>query len=746
MIIKILLIIGCWVLAHSHILHADDNIWTTNGPEGGRVMTIAIHPDDSRRMLLGTVEAGIYKTIDGGGHWTRILSDVLDNTLREITYFPGAPDTVFAATLNGLYRSQDGGETWTLVEFPIGPYNEIMDVEIHPVYHNLIFAAGSWTQWRSSDGGANWDTLRIPFVAVMAVRTDPLRPDTMYLITHSRRMRWTVFRSVNLGLDWETIHNDLDTNLFAMDLRIDPVNSDIIYVVGVNWRNVSRVCICKTTDGGNHWFNITPDGLHAPNVNSLTISPFDHNTLYACTEKDGVLKSEDGGLNWTLINEGLTGRVTYQVVIDPITAYLYLATIDDGIFKSTDEGAHWHKISGGIFNALCLDIAIHPRNPDTVYVAAENGHFRSTDGGQTWEEIGLPLPFQPARTRSVEIDATDPDFVVMSAYHFAPYDSSAVFRSLDGGDSWECLLNSIPALYDIAISNTGLSRRLFCGSLGIYYSDDDGNAWQPCAGPLPIDEFYGFVRVSPADPLMIFAISDGQRLWRSSDRGTTWGEGARPPGGIEIVSFTVDPTSSSVLYAGIYQGGLFKSTDSGDSWVDITNDLPICPTYINISGMAVNPANPQNLLAYSHGYGMHMSDNGGLSWRPFNEGLPLYCAAGYAAISPVDTSRIYFATMQGSTWSIHRTLTGVGDDETELPGAFSLSAYPNPFNSTTTITVEGADETKIQILDISGRRVTVLHTGGGKAVWDAGAFSSGVYFARAETSGIARTILLTLLK
>ncbi|OGC93258.1 MAG: hypothetical protein A2W25_00695 [candidate division Zixibacteria bacterium RBG_16_53_22] len=750
---KTLILAGLWTAVLYTGVVADDNIWSTNGPEGGRVWTIAIHPDDNQRMLIGTIEAGIYKTTDGGANWTRIISDVLDNTLRDITYFPGAPDTLFAATLNGLYRSNDEGETWSLVELPIGPYNEIMDVEIHPVHHNIIFAVGPFTQWRSSNFGETWDTLRIPFVAVEAIRTDLLRPDTMYLITHSRSMRWTVFRSINLGIDWETIHNDLDTNIYAMDLQIDPVDGDIIYIAGLNWGNVTGVCICKTTDGGNHWFDITPNSLCEPYIHSMTISPYDHNTIFACSHRDGILKSTDGGENWSEINEGLTARMIRRVVIEPTTGFLYLATYEHGIFKSIDGGATWRKISAGIYNATCIDIAVHPRNPDTVYVAAENGHFRTTDGGQTWEGVGPSLPFLPARTPSVEIDPADPDFVVMSTYHTAPYDSSAIFRSGDGGSSWECLKVPVRSFYTLSISNIDSGRRLFAGTLGVYYSDDDGASWQLCSGGLPSDLFYGFVQVSPAEPARIYAVGSGSRVWRSTDRGANWEEGGQPPGAPILISFTVDPISPSALYAGFFQSGLFKSSDAGDSWVNITNDLPVRPTFIYTTGPAVNPINPQNLLVYSFGYGMHMSDNGGLSWRPFNEGMPLYCAGGYTAFSPADTNRIVMATMEGSVWSIHRTLTDAVEDDTNLPQSVTLSAYPNPFNARTRIwyTLPQGGNIKIAIYNELGQRLAILFNGpqvGGEhsLTWDATPFPSGVYFIKLQNGMIQKTTKISLVK
>jgi photosystem II stability/assembly factor-like uncharacterized protein len=325
-------------------------------------------------------------------------------------------------------------------------------------------------------------------------------------------------------------------------------------------------------------------------------------------------------------------------------------------------------------------------------------------------------------------------------------------RSYDGGDNWQCLKAAIPSLTELVISSTDLGRRLFVGAWGVHYSDDDGESWQECAG-LPPNSFYWFLELCQADPLWLYAIDHNQRLWRSSDRGASWSEGQRPPGGLEIVNFIVDPNSALMLYAGIFQGGLFKSTDGGDSWYDIDDALPVDPEFIYPSGLAVNPQNSQNVVVYSSGRGMFMSNDGGQSWGAFNDGLPPYCNGGYAAFSPSDTTRIYFATLMASVWSIHRTVTGV-DEDPALPSDYTLSAYPNPFNGQAEISFElpVPAYVSLAVYDLQGRRVTSLLAGEKRPaginslVWDAADLSSGLYFVRLVSGDAEQTIKITLVK
>jgi len=755
--VKMQIIIGSLALALSFNVHADDDIWSTSGPEGGRIMTIAIHPQDNQKIFVGTVENGIYKSTDAGSNWNHIDSEILDNTIRDIEIIPGPPDTIFAATVRGIYKSEDGGANWALVELPHETYNEILDIEIHPLYSNLIFVGGSFwnSNYRSSDGGRTWNDLNLPLVAVISIKTDPLRPDTIYLATQSADTGWTVFRSQNLGLDWEVIHNDLDSSLFANDLQIDHVNSSIIYIAGNDWDHPTGVgaCIAKTTDCGNHWFDISPTNLDAPWIKSLTISPLDHNTIYACSERNGVFKSTDGGANWCQVNEGLRVRKAKRIVIDPASGVLYLGTYYDGIYKSTDEGSTWQKTSSSIFNADCEDIAVNPRNPDSIYIAARNGYFRSVDGTESWHQIDISFPFQPAGIYSIEIDPMNPNHIFTAIQYIQVENRSAFIRSFNGGASWDILEFPISGFCDVAISNLDSTRRLFVTAQGLYFSDDDGASWGPCDNGLPTNTYFFKVRASPHAPLSIYTWSYTQWLYRTTDRGGTWEQLSGPAGSGYIHEIQFDPVDAGIIYACRFNSGIFKSTDSGDSWIDITSNLPRFPNYFATSGLAVNPINPENLFVNSYHYGVFISDDGGGSWRAFNNGLNTLYAFASTVISPQDTNKIYVATDMQSVWSIHRTLTGVEEDEVSLPKDVRLSAYPNPFNPRTNISyaLPQNGNIKIVIYNELGQRQAILFngpqvTGEHSLTWDATPFPSGVYFVKLQNGKIEKTTKITLVK
>jgi hypothetical protein len=201
--------------------------------------------------------------------------------------------------------------------------------------------------------------------------------------------------------------------------------------------------------------------------------------------------------------------------------------------------------------------------------------------------------------------------------------------------------------------------------------------------------------------------------------------------------------------------GLYKSTDCGESWFDSNNNLPRDEDYFEISGLDINPHNHDELYINSFNRGVFVSYDGGSSWNPFSDGLQFL---GYSStnikINPVDTSKIVMSTFGGSVWSIHRTIPDAIDDDAPVPRTITLSSYPNPFNSNTTISYSGIIGGEISMYDINGQLVRVIRVEqgqDGKVNWDgrnrAGEqLGSGVYFARAKSRVGLKTIKMVYMK
>ena len=742
---------------------ADENTWSSNGPTGGRIYCITIHPINNQIIYIGTIGNGIYRSSNGGSSWTMLEDPVLDNILRDIVIHPNCPDTLFAGTANGMYRSFDAGLNWQLLRPPGYWYNIFKDIEIHPIYHNIIFAGGSSTNVKSTDGGTTWYDLDLPWVSLVSIKTDPLRPDTIYAASHSAPQGLSVFRSEDLGETWYSYHNNLDSNLWAMDFQIDPVNSDIQYLGGIGHLYQHEICLEKTTDCGNYWFDITPPNLEKPHIWSITISPLDHNTVYICTEANGVLRSTDGGSNWFEINNGSNASTAWCLEVDSISGHLYLGTLYYGVFKSTDGGENWENIGQNINNAEIKDLSFNPRDSDSVYVAGMNGLFRSLDGALSWRGIEIPYTAPDVHNYGVAVDPYDPNYIFVSYMDFgSPYPYiGGIFRSSDGGENWRDFSNGLSSarlLSKLNISDFGNgARRVFLAALGLYYSDDLGENWDICQGGLPSNEQYYQIEISKIDPYKIIVTSYSQ-IFYSIDGGNSWINLQSPPGSNLINSVAFNPQFDDQIYIARNYTGVFKSTDLGQNWNDISNNLPRDPEFFVTSGLAINPINPENIFVNSRGHGIFISHNGGDYWEPYNEGLNTNYSNAITILDPIDTNRIFLAPDIQSVWTITNTLTEVCNFPSKAHDLPYANNYPNPFNTTTTLyfNLLQTDNITINIYNILGQQMKKLAEGHFEAgkhflVWnglnDRGkAVSSGIYFCRVYGNHTDHSLNMSLIR
>ncbi len=321
------------------------------------------------------------------------------------------------------------------------------------------------------------------------------------------------------------------------------------------------------------WVSKGPEG---GDVRVVAYDPKTPSRVYAGTWGGGVFRSLDGGANWTRINQGLTNLVVTCVAVNPVNpSNVLVGTFEGGIFWSTNGGDSWASSNVGLLDYRVWALAIDPQQPNTVYAGTqEEGIFRSTNGGGSWAQ------------RSSGLGSMDIYSLVVD-----PTDSSRIYAGSHQGSS--------------------------------YRSENGGNSWTSLSGGLP-----GHVvtwAINPETPSIIFAgvgWSDGA-LYRSTDDGSSW-EALRYSGMPQYFgagSVVLDPENPSNVYAAgsTLGGGIFRSRDGGDHWKNITGDIP--PTQPHVHSLAINPADPLELLAGTRIAGVYKTTNSGDSWTPANRGL-----------------------------------------------------------------------------------------------------------------------------
>ncbi|MBI1838055.1 MAG: PKD domain-containing protein [Flavobacteriia bacterium] len=475
----------------------------------------------------------------------------------------------------------------------------------------------------------------------------------------------------------------------------------------------------------------TATGGGAGRVNFIRFDPATSNTIYVGTPDGGLWKSINGGTSWTTNTDQLTVIGCSDIAINPSnTQIMYLATGDGdagdsystGVLKSTDGGATWNttglswSVSAGVRISKLL---IHPSNPTILIAATSNGIYRTADSGTTWTQTQSTASF-----KDIEFKPTDPNTVYAAG--------STVYKSTNNGVSWTQITSGLPTSgierFALAVTEANAAyvyilggRSSDQGLLGVYRSTDSGTTYTTMKGPtgpnlLGYDANGGDVGGQAFYDLTIAAsptaantvIVGGVNIWKSTDGGTNWVLNAQWTGtGAPYVhadqhDLVFLPGSGTTYFAGC-DGGIFKTTNSGTAWSDISANLTISQQYrLNLSasteGLLVTGHQDNGINKYSGGawsqifggdgmdcfidrtnnsiiyssyvYGDYSrSTNGGSSWTSINSGIP---AGDWLSVWHQDPTTattiyaggraaIYKTTNSGTAWSALGTPTGTGN-------------------------------------------------------------------------------------
>jgi hypothetical protein len=465
-------------------------------------------------------------------------------------------------------------------------------------------------------------------------------------------------------------------------VRFDPNNSNILYVGAPDGG------LWKSTNGGTSWTTNT-DFLTVIGCSDLCIDPTNTQIMYLATgdlennrRSAGVLKSTDGGATWNATGLSWTAVDNYlisKMVMNPSNPLnMIITTTDGGTFRTTDG---WATSTGGVFPSgfpYLMDMELKPGDPNTVY-AAGNKFFKSTDNGVNWSEITTGLPV--AGVQRIALGVTPGNNAYVYALFAKASDQSylGMYRSTNSGTSFS-LRSSTPNL--LGYNTDGL--------------DNGGQGFYDLA-----------VTVSPTNADIV--TTGGVNHWQSIDGGTTWSNLSFWASGevhADVHEVSYLPGSSSTMFS-CNDGGIFKSTDNGNTFVDISNNLAIAQCVgigqsSNVSTTIVNGSqdNGSNLKtgaswANIYGgdggecfidptnnntiYGQYVqgsffrSDDGGLSNNAITTGLPTPLNQNFDFYStwimdPVNSNRLYVGGIptlytsanQGNLWTALGTPSGSG--------------------------------------------------------------------------------------
>ncbi|MDN5863906.1 MAG: glycosyl hydrolase [Gammaproteobacteria bacterium] len=663
--------------------------WRNIGPFlGGRSLAVAGVPGKPLTFYAGFTGGGVWKTTNAGKSWINISGQMLETgSVGALAVAPSDPNVIYVgmgepairgdmATGDGVYKSSDGGKTWT--HAGLGKTHVIGDIVIDPRNAEHVY------------------------VAALGHVFGPNKERGVYETTDG-------------GKHWEKILY-VDEKTGAVDLAMVPANPRVLYAA--MWQAFRRPWMLssggpgsglyKSTDGGAHWTNISrhpglPKGLLGKI--GITVSPADPNRLYAIIEAEagGVFRSDDAGATWKRVygQSHLRQRAWYfsRMYADPQNVDTVYAPQVAGVFKSTDGGEQFtplHLPHGDVH-----DLWINPKQPRIMIAGTDGGAAVTQDGGKSWST----LRNQPTgQFYHVALDDAFPFHVygaqqdrgsIALANRSSGFGITAAdMHSVAGGESgyvvpvpgkpWITYGGGYGGLLERSNARTGQSmlvgawpdnpmghgakdlkyrfqwtypiliskfppHAIYIGAQYVLRSTDRGKSWTRISpdltrdieskqvasgGPITKDntsvEYYGTVFAlvqSPLDKDVLWAGSDDGLVHVTTDGGKHWQDVT--PGGLPKLS-TISIIEPSHFDAGTaylaarryrmddFEPYLYKTTDYGGSWTKITNGLPQDESSFVIR----QDTEAKNLLFAGTLGGVYVSFDDGGQWQPLQLDLP----------------------------------------------------------------------------------------------------------------------------
>lgn len=752
--------------------------WTFVGPlnTGGRVTDVAISPDSDNHLYVATATGGIFRSYDQGNTWEPIFDSEARLSIGNIAIAPSNAQIIYAGTGeangsatdgayfgDGVYRSDNGGDTWTNIGLPES--NHIGRIVVDPNNPDRVFAAATGELYGKNDERG-------------------------------------IYRTTNGGGSWEQVLFVTDSTA-AIDVAMNVANTNIIYAA--MWERTRKPwqrdyggmssAIHRSMDGGNTWTQLgAANGLPAPNAQTgrigLAVSESEPATVYArfttneiTNEFNGLYKSTDNGENWTLVTPagalyGIDANFGWyfgNVRVNPSQAdEVYILGLE--MAKSTNSGGNWNTLPGMHVDHHALDFS--RTNSDFMLAGNDGGAYISSNGGSSWTKfVNLPI----TQFYNIEVDYTQPERL-----YGGTQDNNTIrtlsggandWNAIWGGDGFHVNVDPVDNNYIYVESQYGNLGRSTDGGSNFYYatngiSGSDRNNWNTPVIISPYNHeilYYGTNRlytstqasfwtaISPdlTDGLhpsgslafgtltaiassynnldVIYTGSDDGNVHVTFDGGTTWTDVSAGLPDQYITSIAMVPSDDMVAYVTVsgfkyldYTPHVFKTTDGGQSWTDISSNLPNIP----VNDIIVSSS--ENILFVATDLNVWYSINDGASWDILGNGLPLTVVMDLKLHEPTQT--LYAGTFGRA---MHR-FEGVidyclGIEDHKLTNT-SVILSPNPATSEFTISLDMAFplEGTVQLFDLSGKKLRNLFQG------DFGAHKT----IQVKTDGLAAGIYL----
>lgn len=653
----------------------------------GRVSDFAVNPNNSSEYYVASASGGVWKTTNAGVTYTPIFDKQGSYSIGCVSLAPSNASIVWVgsgennnqrsvAYGDGVYKSEDGGKTWK--NMGLKNSEHISEIVIHPSDPNIVYVGAYGPLWseggergvyKTTDGGATWTCVKSVsgYTGVNDLVMDPRNPNILYAAFHQRMRKVftyigggpesAIYKSIDGGATWKKLEGGLPSgDIGRMGLAQSPVNPNILYTV-VEAKD-DKGGIYRSMDQGASWEKRSKFYTSGNYYNEIACDPFNENKIYITDSYYKV--SIDGGKSVKNLGEINKHIDNHCIWVDPKNPNHLLVGCDGGIYETWDHAGTWHykenlpitqfyKVStdndypfyhvhggtqdncslggpsrttsiNGIINADWyvtsqgdgFETQVDPSNPNIVYAQSQYGGLVRYD-----KKNGEYLPIKPIEKEGEEAYRWNWDAPLLVSQHSNTriyFGANKIFRSDDRGNSWKAISGDI-------------SRQTDRNKIEVM-----GKVWSVDAvaknGSTDIFGQSTTIAESKFDENMIWAGTDDGLIQLTTDGGKNWSKMDNLPGVPamsyvhQIITSLHNKNTAYVCFNhhryGDFKPYVLKTSDAGKTWKSISANLPVRGSVYSIAEDHVDP----NLLFVGTEFGVFFSNNGGNNWIQLKSGLP----------------------------------------------------------------------------------------------------------------------------
>ena len=615
---------------------------------GGRIHDVEALPGNPSVIFVATASGGLWKTTNRGHSWTSVFDTMAVSTFGDVAVAPSDPDVVYAGTGeqnnrqstswgNGVYRSDDGGLTWR--HLGLEETRHTGRVAVHPDDPDVVWVAALGNLWRGSeargvyrttDGGRSWTKVLAgpnPWTGAVDLAVDPTDPDVLYAATYQRlRRTWGfngggpgsgIHKSTDGGETWRELTDGLPAGakgrIGIALARTDPS----VLVALVEHHTEEGTGTYRSEDGGESWRKVNDRNPRPMYYSHVVVDPTDADRIYVLGTS--AYRSEDGGESFAEIATRPTYDVGvhadhHDVWIDPGDPdHLYLVG-DAGLHESYDRGRTFRRIDNfaiGQFYAIGVDM----RDPYRIYGGMQDNHSwmgpSRTRGwmgipGGAWKQVGfgdgMYWEIDPTNHRNAYGNSQNGSYTrtdtetgeILSIRPLAPKDEEYRF-------DW--VSPSLVSHHD--------PQRVYVGGNRLFVSQDRGESWRRTED---------LTRAADRDTLELMGVRGSEIRISRHDGTSSYGE---------ITTIAESPFDPDVLWVGTDDGNVQLSRDGGRSWTEVGGNAEGVADGTYVSRIVASDAAPGTAYAAfdAHRDGdfapyLFRTEDFGRSWEPLAGGLP----------------------------------------------------------------------------------------------------------------------------